>query len=96
MAQIARTFEGDPAYVASQLTTLAATEEITEVRKTYSSGSFIVISDDTAGTGQDVVVISGAPETLVSTINDMIADGDVIEILAPTFSASHYLVVRIA
>ena len=88
MAQVARVITGDPTSVRSQLTTLAATESIKIVEKTFSSGDYIVISDNAAGTGQVVTVVKGDPATVAT----LLPAG--VEILCPTFSASQYLVIR--
>lgn len=89
MARVCRVLSGDPMSVAAALDTLAATEEILIVEKTFSSGDFIVVSDNAAGTGQDVIVAKGDPATVATLLN-----GGTIDIICPTFSASQYIVVE--
>jgi hypothetical protein len=88
MAQVARVIQGDPAAVASQLNTLAATESIKIVEKTFSAGDYIVVSDNAAGTGQTVVVLKGDPAAVAAAMPAT------VNVVCPTFSASQYIVVR--
>jgi hypothetical protein len=93
MAQVTQKLIGDPWTLASTLTTLAATNELQIIKKTTSAGSFIVVSDDAASTSQVVVVIAGDPQKLADEINAIIALPATVEIVEPTFSAAHYIVV---
>jgi hypothetical protein len=88
MAQVARVVSGDPATVRAQLATIAATETIRIVEKTFSSGDYIVITDNAASAGQIVSVLKGDPATVVAAMPAG------IDVVCPTFSASQYLVVR--
>lgn len=88
MAQVARVVTGDPATVRAQLATIAATETIKIVEKTFSSGDYIVVSDNAAGSGQVVSVLKGDPATVVAAMPSG------VDIVCPTFSASQYLVIR--
>lgn len=93
MAQISQKLLGDPWSLANGLNTLAATNELQIVKKTSSSGTFIIVSEDAASTGQIAVVIAGDPQKLSDEINAIIAIPAIVEIVEPTFSASHYVVV---
>ena len=93
MAQVTRVIQADPWTLASTLTTLAATEELQIITKTGSAGKFLVISDDAASTGQTAVVIAGDPQKLSDEIAAIIALPATVDIVTPTFSASHYVVV---
>jgi len=88
MAQATRVISGDPASVAAQLNTLAATEELLIIEKTFSAGDYIVVSDDTAGTGQNAIVLKGDPNSIAALMPAA------VDIVCPTFSASQYLVVE--
>ena len=89
MAQTSTVIQADPTSLATALTAL--NRKVLIVEKTASSGKFLVISD-TPSTGQIFQVISGDPETLASKISILIAGGKTINIIAPTFSAAHYVV----
>jgi nitrate reductase NapAB chaperone NapD len=93
MAQVSRVIQADPNTLASELNTLAATEEIQIITKTKSAGKFIVISDDAAPTGQAAVVVAGDPQKLVDELTSLIALPATIYVVASTFSAAHYVVV---
>lgn len=93
MAQIAQVIAGDPWKLASDLNALAVTNEIQIISKTYSSGKFIVNSDDTAPVGQTAVVLVGDPQTLVDQINAIISLPATIDEVSDTFSSAHYVVV---
>ena len=93
--QVAQVIQADPWKLEDDLNTLAATEEIQVITKTYSSGKFIVVSDNAAGTGQTAVVITGDPDTLATEIATLVTGGATIQIVTPTFSAAHYVVVYI-
>lgn len=92
MAQIAQVMKGDPATVADELIALAATNELLIIEKTFSSGEYVVVSDDAAGTGQSVSVLKGDPATVVVDFGGL---GPQIDIVAPTFSAAQYIVVHV-
>jgi hypothetical protein len=87
MAQVVRVIKGDPSSVASQLNTIASTETINHIVKSYSAGEFLVISDDSISLSQTVTVVKGDP-TSVATIAPA---GSVL--ICPTFSAAQYLVI---
>lgn len=93
MAQISQNLLGDPWTLVNGLNTLAATNELQIVKKTTSSGTFLIVSDNAAPTGQTVVVITGDPQKLSDEINAIIALPATVEIVEPTFSAAHYVVV---
>jgi len=93
MAQVSQVILGDPWLLKSTLTTLASTNELEIVQKTYSAGSFIVVSDDAAPAGQTVEVIAGDSATLSAAINTLIGLGNTIDLVCQTFSAAHYIVV---
>jgi hypothetical protein len=93
MAQISQKLLGDPWTLANGLNTLATTSEIQIVKKTTSSGTFIIVSDNAAPSGQIAVVIAGDPQKLSDEINAIIAIPAIVEIVEPTFSSSHYVVV---
>ena len=93
MAQIAQVIAGDPWKLASDLNTLALTNEIQIISKTYSNGKFIVNSDDAAPVGQTAVVLVGDPQTLVDQMNAIIALPATIDEVSDTFSSAPYVVV---
>lgn len=93
MAQVCQVIQADPNTLASELNTLAATNEILHVVKTKSAGKFLVISDNTAPTGQIASVISGDPDKLVTELTAIIATPYTLEIVADTFSAAYYVAV---
>ena len=90
MAQSCTVIQADPWTLASALQALGTT--ILVVEKTTSAGKFIVISDSAPST-QTFTVISGDPDKLASDINAIISGGSSIDLIIPTFSASHYVVV---
>lgn len=90
MAQSCTVIQADPNSLALALSALS--QEILIVEKTSSSGKFLVLSE-TAPTGQSFVVITGDPDKLASDLNALILAGNSIDLIIPTFSASHYVVV---
>lgn len=90
MAQQCTVIQGDPESLKTQLIALAGTIQVVE--KTTSAGKFIVIYDTTP-LAQNFTVVTGDPQKLSSEINAIIAGGDLIDLVIPTFSSSHYLVV---
>lgn len=91
--QHAQVLLGDPDSMASQLNTLASTEEIITVVKTISSGSFIIVSDDAGTVNQTVGVLRGDPDNISSQLDVIIGLGNTIDCLESTFSSSSYLAV---
>jgi hypothetical protein len=89
MAQICTVIQADPDSLALALAAL--NKEVSIVEKTASAGKFLVISE-APSTGQTFEVIAGDPDTLASSIAALITGGSVINFVAPTFSASHYVV----
>lgn len=92
MSQVCTVIQADPWNLRDSLISLASTNEVQIVTKTYSAGKFIVVSEDAAPAGQTVVVIAGDPETVRDEIN-VLAASFTIDLVAQTFSASHYVVV---
>lgn len=90
MAQSCIVIQGDPESLKSQLIALAGNIQIVE--KTTSAGKFVIVYD-TIPVTQNFTVIQGDPQKLSSDINGIIAGGDIISLIIPTFSSSHYLVV---
>jgi hypothetical protein len=90
MAQLCTVIQGDPWTLKDQLIALAGNIQVVE--KTTSAGKFIVIYD-TVPLAQNFTLISGDPQKLSSEINAIIAGGSLIDLIIPTFSSSHYLVV---
>jgi len=90
MAQTCRVIQADPNTLAAELTAL--NEDVTVVEKTSSAGKFIVVSE-APSSGQTFVVIAGDPDTLSGGVNALITGGANIDLIVPTFSASHYVVV---
>jgi hypothetical protein len=90
MAQLCTVIQADPQTLVTALSALAGTIQVVE--KTTSAGKFLVVYDDAAST-QSITVISGDPDKLASSLNTIIGGGDLIELIIPTFSASHYVVV---
>lgn len=89
MAQTSSVIQADPQSLADALTALAA--EVTIVEKTTSAGKFLVVSQSPS-TSQTFEVISGDPSALSDAINALIGGGATIDLIIPTFSASHYVV----
>ena len=87
--QVTTTVLGDPWKLADDLNSLAAANEIQIVKKTVSSGTFVVVYDNTAPTGQTAVVIAGCPQTLVNELNAISALPATVEIVEQTFSSAH-------
>lgn len=87
--QVAQVLKGDPTWVKHLLTLLAVTNEIQIIEITQSNGSYLVVSDDSGGTGQTIEVLRGTPQDLAVA---MTALGSV-QAFARTFSAGFYLVV---
>jgi hypothetical protein len=93
MAQVSSVIQGDPWKLASDLNTLAASNFIQIISKTYSSGKFIVVRDNAGTAGQTAVVVSGDPDYVKTQIDAFIALGRSIEIVTQTFSSAYYVVV---
>lgn len=91
MAQIAQVLKGDPGTVAGLLTTLAVSNEIVLIRKTFSAGEYIIVYDNSGTAGQTISVIKGDPITAATLINALIS-GSTKVALSDTFSAGSYLV----
>jgi hypothetical protein len=91
--QVTQTSKGDPATLAAILNTLAATNEVQIVTKSRSAGSFIIVSDNAAPTGQTAEVLKGDPATISTLLAALIGGGATIEILVTTFSGGYYVVV---
>ena len=89
MAQICTVIQADPNSLALALAAL--NKEVSIVEKTASAGKFLVVSQ-LPSTGQTFEVIAGDPDTLAASIAALITGGSVINFVAPTFSASHYVV----
>jgi hypothetical protein len=89
MAQNCTVIQADPATLAVELAAL--NEEILIVQKTASAGKFIVVSQ-APSTSQTFTVVAGDPDKLASEI-DTIALGATVNLVIPTFSAAHYVVV---
>jgi len=89
MAQTSIVIQADPNSLAAALTAL--NREVLIVEKTASAGKFLVISD-TPSTGQIFSVIAGDPDKLATSMATLIAGGKVINFIAPTFSAAHYVI----
>jgi len=92
--QVSEVLTGTHTDLADQLNALAATVTIQNVQKTVSSGKFVVVYDDATPGGQTAGVIVGDPETLAADLQILINSGEVINLVTPTFSAAHYVVVR--
>lgn len=92
MAQVCTVVQADPWTLASTLD--AYTSGVLVAEKTSSSGKFIIVSDDSLPS-QTFVVIAGGPDKLANAITDLITGGATIELIIPTFSASHYVVAYI-
>lgn len=93
MAQVSSVIQGDPWKLASDLNTLAASNAIQIISKTYSAGKFIVVRDNGGSSGQTAVVVSGDPDYVKTQIDTLIAGGAIIEIVTQTFSSAYYVVV---
>jgi hypothetical protein len=91
MAQIVRVLKGDPATVAAAIDTLANTEEIQVVQKTFSGGEYLVVSDDSAPASQFALVVRGDPATVASFIQSNTTGPKIV--LADTFNNSVYILV---
>jgi len=89
MAQLCDVIQGDPWTLADQLGLY--TSGISIVEKTTSAGKFLVVSDSTLPV-QTFVVIAGDPDKLASELSDLITAGNSVDLVIPTFSASHYVV----
>lgn len=90
MAQVCSVIQADPNTLATSLAAL--NREVLLVQKTSSAGKFIVISEAPA-VSQTFTVISGDPDKLASDMAAIVLGGDTIDLVIPTFSASHYVVV---
>jgi hypothetical protein len=91
MAQISTVIQADPWSLATALAALPGNVSIAE--KSTSAGKFIVVYDDGAD-DQSYTVLVGDPDKVSAAINVMIAGGATIDIVVPTFSAAHYIVVH--
>jgi hypothetical protein len=89
MAQNCTIIQADPWSLADAL--FALSEEVLIVEKTSSSGKFLVISQ-APSTGQIFNVVVGDPEKISNEVNTILGSFDV-DLIIPTFSASHYIVV---
>ena len=92
MAQVSQVIQADPTSLAAAL--LALNKKVLIVEKTSSAGKFLVISEAPA-IGQLFVVIAGDPDKLANSIAALVAGGKTIQVIIPTFSASHYIVVYV-
>lgn len=90
MAQVCTVIQADPATLATHLAALG--EQVLIVEKTKSAGKFVVISESPS-TSQQFEVIAGDPESLSTAIQNLIDVGVTIDLIIPTFSAAHYVVV---
>lgn len=91
--QVSEVLQGDPATLVTELTNLAAVSEIQIIKKTKSSGKYIVIYEDAGPTGQTVEKIQGDPDALQAALDAIISGGGAINIVENTFNAAVYLVV---
>lgn len=91
MAQVVQKYKGDPDSVATLLNALAVGNDIQIIEKTFSSGEYLVIYENTAGTGQTVAVVKGDPSTVATLVNTLTVGATKV-ILSDTFSAGSYLV----
>jgi hypothetical protein len=90
MAQVAQVIQADPNSLAAALQAL--NREVLIVEKTSSAGKFLVVSESPS-TSQTFTVITGDPEKLANSVAALVTSGDTINLIIPTFSASHYVVV---
>jgi hypothetical protein len=91
--QVSSVIQADPWKLADDLNTLALANTIQIVTKTYSAGKFITIVDDAAGASQVAEVIVGDPDTVSDAISTILATATQIDLVIPTFSAAHFVVV---
>ena len=89
MAQVCDVIQADPNSLALALAALG--KNVSIVEKTSSSGKFLVVSE-APSTSQTFIVITGDPDKLASDIAALVGGGHTIDFVAPTFSASHYVV----
>ena len=89
MAQSCTVIQADPWTLASELGSAGAGVAIVE--KTSSAGKFLVVLDS-AISGQTFEVIAGDPDKLAAELTTLVGGGSVINLIIPTFSASHYVV----
>jgi hypothetical protein len=89
MAQMCNVIQADPWTLATQLG--AYTAGVTLVEKTSSAGKFLVVVDSTLP-ANTYAVIAGDPSKLALDLNTLVLAGKVIQLVIPTFSASHYVV----
>lgn len=92
MAQVSQVIQADPTSLAAAL--LALNREVLIVEKTSSAGKFLVVSE-APSTSQVFTVITGDPDKLSSSIATLVSGGSTINLIIPTFSASHYVVVSV-
>jgi hypothetical protein len=90
MAQVSQVIQADPTSLAAAL--LALNQEVLLVEKTSSAGKFLVVSE-APSTSQTFTVITGDPDKLAASVAALVSGGDTINLIIPTFSASHYVVV---
>lgn len=91
MAQISTVIQADPWKLATSLAALPGNVQIAE--KSASAGKFIIVYDNTAD-DQTYTVVVGDPDKISASINTMITGGATIDLIIPTFSAAHYIVVH--
>lgn len=91
MAQISTVIQADPWKLATSLAALPGNVQIAE--KSVSAGKFIVVYDNTAD-DQTYTVVVGDPDKISASINALITGGATIDLIIPTFSAAHYVVVH--
>jgi hypothetical protein len=89
MAQTCTVIQADPNTLATALAALSSGVSIVE--KTTSAGKFLVIEDTTVAS-QTFVVIAGDPDKLAADLTALVSGGATIDLIIPTFSASHYVV----
>lgn len=90
MAQVCDVIQADPKSLALALAALG--KNVSIVEKTSSSGKFLVVSQ-APSTSQTFLVITGDPDKLAADLTALVGAGSIINLIIPTFSASHYVVV---
>ena len=91
MAQVSVVIQADPWKLATSLAALPGNIQIAE--KSVSAGKFIIVYDDSAD-DQSYTVLVGDPDKISASLNTLIAGGATIDLVIPTFSAAHYVVVH--
>jgi nitrate reductase NapAB chaperone NapD len=89
MAQVCTVIQADPQSLADALTALNS--EVLIIEKTSSAGKFLVIHQSPS-TSQTFEVIMGDPAKLADSLQTIITGGATVNIVCPTFSASHYVI----